>query len=635
MPIAALVAAHIRKLLQRIRPSQVRVFDAGDTAVYSLAYSPDAAYIVSSGKGILRIWDVSRGVCVRAIHFDCSNGQCLPMSGVTRANSVVSGTADSYPGSDGSGAMERPGVRRQPSDDDAADTRSWSLRQLRSRLRVTSLALPRRLSSTADVFPSEAALPQPQPQPQPQSQAQLPRQQQPQCEASSALNATGQGERSGPSSEACEEAWHLRMRSGSEPSVASLGSSSPDEGPSSGRRHPIPTTHSTRRGSHDPLLATPTGSHLAADDIPDPEVTSPSGRVNQSHVWCVGWGVPQSAPEPPRDRSSPRLSMSLARPSLVDYHPPPTGLIVCATGSGLVCVYNALDGSLIHTWQHTDTVFSVSVSADATYALAAGADSDVHVYDLEKKECVGVMDRHIGVVYATDISSDGRMAVSAGADNTVRTWLIPSGRHLHTNKDAIRFVKAVKFSHDGRMIIFGGDDGIVRIASAITGATLRSFHGHESYVLSVCFAQDDCIAFSGGADAAVIMWDVHQGVVLNVLQEDIAANARSGWIYTVQTPPLPASRAAKRGLFSPGHSSHSNPEEKIVNTPREDERGGGKDKGDHPTDECNKVGTDGNSTGLSGQVESSAVAASKRAEGGSHSDSSSNAEVGSECEGEE
>ncbi len=141
---------------------------------------------------------------------------------------------------------------------------------------------------------------------------------------------------------------------------------------------------------------------------------------------------------------------------------------------------------------------------------------------------------------AMAFSADGRFALFAGADKSVRLW------ELERNIELRRFIghtasvwsvafseplppnpplrsgeggrdassPPLRFGEGGRgvrLALSGSADGSVRLWDVETGRELRRLDGHTALVSSVAFSPDGRKALSGGYDHTVVLWDLQTG----------------------------------------------------------------------------------------------------------------------------
>ncbi|WP_158847766.1 serine/threonine-protein kinase [Saccharothrix deserti] len=173
-----------------------------------------------------------------------------------------------------------------------------------------------------------------------------------------------------------------------------------------------------------------------------------------------------------------------------------------------------------------------ALTADGRFALSAGWDNRVRLWDLTTRECVRefagrgpVLDRpsealggrrNLYTVEAVAITPDGRFGVAASREGAIQTWDLTSGEELppligHNSADA------VAITPDGRRVLSGGLDRSVRLWDPTTGRCLHVLTGHTSTVQGVAITPDGRVGVSGGWDHEIRVWELASGRCRHVL----------------------------------------------------------------------------------------------------------------------
>ena len=163
-------------------------------------------------------------------------------------------------------------------------------------------------------------------------------------------------------------------------------------------------------------------------------------------------------------------------------------------------------------------LFDVAFLPDGRRALAAGGKKSLCLWDVETGQILRRFQGHTDQVFSISVSADGRRALSAGGDRTVRLWDVETGRQIHRFEVDARENRSVEISPDGRRGLSGSRDGTVYLWDLVAGKELRRLKGHEDNVWSVAFSPDGLRAVSSSGDQTVRLWDLHSGKQLRRLE---------------------------------------------------------------------------------------------------------------------
>jgi WD40 repeat protein len=197
-----------------------------------------------------------------------------------------------------------------------------------------------------------------------------------------------------------------------------------------------------------------------------------------------------------------------------------------------------------HLKNFPDGIATAAFSPDGRYALVAaagqrvdgmwqaGADLDLHLWDLHEQREVRKLNGHRGEVLCIAFSADGKYALSGGRDRVIRMWEVQTGREVQRLVGHTNSVNSVAFTPDGRHALSGASDQTARFWELQRGIEVRQLPGHQDIVWAVAIANDGKLAATGGGfqagpggklidggkDFAIRIWDLAEGKELRRLE---------------------------------------------------------------------------------------------------------------------
>jgi WD40 repeat protein len=189
----------------------------------------------------------------------------------------------------------------------------------------------------------------------------------------------------------------------------------------------------------------------------------------------------------------------------------PGGGVVTGGDDGVVKLW-APDGKLVWSVTQRSPVAVAAVSKDGVVATGA-ADGSVRLWRRRDGAPLHTLSGHKDAVTSLAFSPDGTLLASGSADDDARIWTVRSGALVHRLVGHAFGVTSVAFSPDGRLLLSAGVDGDARLWSVRTGLTIHRLHFHVATVSQAAFSPDGrWIATAGPAAAGI--WQTRTGDLL-------------------------------------------------------------------------------------------------------------------------
>ncbi|SEB78482.1 protein kinase [Streptomyces sp. TLI_105] len=313
--------------------------------------------------------------------------------------------------------------------------------------------------------------------------------------------------------------------------LAELEGLGPETGPGGRQRHLLALVH-MERGDVDAACAS-LAEH--GDGPAEPEARAALQAIAAGEVVKAGCAATLPMPWqrwPERDRPGlppmpPGRPLNHKEGAL--RATPDAGVIVAGHGSGSVIVWKSADqekGRLFALSGHSGPVHDVDVTPDGRYALTAGFDGDVRLWDIPRERCVQVFEgtrvreERINQT-AVRVSHDGSVGAWTASDGTVQVWDLRNSTLLAAVGEPEQNSVSLAMSPDGRRVVSSSAMyGTAWLWDVASGRCLRQFVAGQPFSMNaLCLSADGRLMVSAGIlDTTIRVWDLEQGRCVRVMR---------------------------------------------------------------------------------------------------------------------
>lgn len=228
---------------------------------------------------------------------------------------------------------------------------------------------------------------------------------------------------------------------------------------------------------------------------------------------------------------------------------------------------------------------AAAMSRDGRLVAGGTATGHVVVWELDgaRARQVGVLAPSTQLIEAVAFSRDGRLLVSVGDDGAVvvhDTSRLDEGRAAETARVEVGTIPmGVALDPEASLLAVAGADNRVHLwrldQSGAVVEELDPLSGFENYAIAVAFSPDGNLLAVGSSDATIRLWDVFDpgairrvggpvtgpteavySVAWNPDGEELAAVSADGsvWLWDMSEPSAPVARATLTALTGDGYS---------------------------------------------------------------------------------
>ncbi len=159
---------------------------------------------------------------------------------------------------------------------------------------------------------------------------------------------------------------------------------------------------------------------------------------------------------------------------------------------------------------HREAVSALALWADRRAAVSAGAEGDVHWWDLSAGKVFHTVRYGMPITALAVNPARGWQVAVAYIGDTSEARLIDPVDKREVILSRMK-VFALAFSPDGETVAWGDDDGVIAVRDNPKGQVTARCVGHEGRVLSVAFDTSGTRLVSSAADKTIRGWDAATG----------------------------------------------------------------------------------------------------------------------------
>jgi len=189
--------------------------------------------------------------------------------------------------------------------------------------------------------------------------------------------------------------------------------------------------------------------------------------------------------------------------------------------NGKIQLHEVATGKVLRSLDNGAPPFVVGVSKDGKLLAAAGADREVHLWDLATGKLEHRLALELGGAMDLAFSPDGRMLAGSSEDTNIYVWDTKSGAVKNVVRELSLSTFGLAFAPDGKWLFAGGGDYAIHIIDAGSGKVARSFPAQKMPVIAVAMAPDGKSIVAVYRDAnepfgntPILLWSTESGELL-------------------------------------------------------------------------------------------------------------------------
>ncbi|RCH86194.1 hypothetical protein CU097_008324 [Rhizopus azygosporus] len=200
-------------------------------------------------------------------------------------------------------------------------------------------------------------------------------------------------------------------------------------------------------------------------------------------------------------------------------------LLASGSTDHTIRVWNFLAGECCTLTGHTEWVNCVRFCQDDQLLVSAGDDATVRIWDLQTRQCIRVLNGHVGQVQIAlpspkcfshnfvEQEPQNDLPLSRGIPQQ------PGCAVTENRRRSIEQKRSTQTTTDNPIIISGSLDNTIKVWDLATGNCIRTLFGHVEGVWGLAY--DTLRIVSGSHDSTIRVWDLSNGRCMHALEGHI------------------------------------------------------------------------------------------------------------------
>lgn len=186
--------------------------------------------------------------------------------------------------------------------------------------------------------------------------------------------------------------------------------------------------------------------------------------------------------------------------------------IIFASKKGEIIISNLVSESQVITLgSHEGKVLDIQIRPDDKYAVSAGYDHKIKVWDLESSCFAGELPVDLEVIHALKFTPDGKFLITVGHDQVLNIWNFEE-HTLHKTMPAKSLgFRDLLVTPDNRYVISRNSNKTVTIWNILAGNLHKTIGGFTDRPTSVTLFENGKYLAAGDYDGSVSVWDIESG----------------------------------------------------------------------------------------------------------------------------